>query len=512
MSFSVGQDNARVFGLDFHFRVFPISAVLVLSFVVLTLIFTESASLVFEDLKKWATDQSDWLFMIAANLFVVYLAVVALSGKGKIVLGGRNAKPRYNYPVWLSMLFAAGVGIGLMFFGVLEPVTHTLNPPLGIDPANTEAARAAGMSAAIFHWGLHAWAIYGVVGLALAFFSFNRGMPLTMRSVLHPLLGDAVRGWPGHLVDILAILATLFGLATSLGFGAEQIAAGLNYLLGVSVSDMTRVLIIVFITSVALISVVAGLDRGIKQLSKVNMVLAAFLLLFVMVAGPTQVILETILQSTVDYVVHLPALSNWIGRDDTAFFQGWTTFYWAWWVAWSPFVGMFIARISYGRTIREFIVWVLLIPTVIGIVWMSTFGGTALHQVFADGYLGVAQSVPELALFKMLEQLPFTAFFSGLGVVLVAIFFITSADSGSLVMDIITAGGKIDAPVIQRAFWCVLSGLVAIALLLGGGLASLQALCIFFGFPFVILMLLILVSLTIGLLGEDRVSVQEQDF
>jgi BCCT family betaine/carnitine transporter len=494
-----GRDNVQVMGLDIHYPVFPISALLVLGFVTLTLLFRDSAELVFGDLKTWATAQSDWFFMISANIFVIFLVILALSKAGKIRLGGPDAQVEYRYPTWLAMLFAAGVGIGLMFFGVLEPVTHSLNPPLGIDPANVEAARAAGLSAAIYHWGLHAWGIYAIVGLSLAFFCFNRGLPLTLRSAFYPLIGDRIWAWPGHLVDTLAVLATLFGLATSLGLGAEQIAAGLHYLLDISITSTSKVTIILVIISAALVSVITGLDKGVKRLSQINMVLAVVLLLFVLIAGPTQVIAGTILNSGVDYLAHLPALSAWIGREDSEFFQGWTTFYWAWWVSWAPFVGMFIARISYGRTIREFITWVLIIPTVIGMIWMSTFGGTALDQLFSDGYRGVAEAVPELALFKMLEQLPLTSFFSGLGVVLIAIFFITSADSGSLVLDTITAGGKINAPVIQRAFWCVLSGLVAIALLLGGGLVSLQALTIFIGFPFTILMLFLVVSLSMGL-------------
>ncbi len=386
-----------------------------------------------------------------------------------------------------------------MFFGVLEPVTHTLNPPLGIDPADSEAARAVGLSAAIMHWGLHAWATYAIVGLSLAFFCFNRGMPLTLRSAFYPLFGNAVWGPIGHFIDITAVFATLFGLAVSLGFGAEQIAGGLNYLFGVPINKLTKVVVIALIISVALVSVIAGLDKGIKRLSEINMGMAAAVWLFVVIAGPTLVILSTIFKAVIDYVYYLPGLSNWIGREDTAFLRDWSIFYWAWWISWSPFVGMFIARISYGRTVREFVTWVLLIPTVIGLIWMSTFGGTALDQLFTDGYRGVADSVPELALFRMLEQLPFTEIVSAISVLLIAIFFVTSADSGSLVMDIITAGGRLNAPVQQRAFWCVLAGFVATALMIGGGMASLQALTISIGLPFGLLLLMMCVGLIKGL-------------
>ena len=502
----IGENNIQVLGLDIHNPVFLVSASLAVALVIGTLLFQQQAAVVFGEMRLWITSTFDWFFVISANIFVVFSFAIAFSRLGRIRLGGAAAKPRYGYPGWLAMLFAAGVGIGLMFFGVLEPVTHTLNPPIGIDPADTETARAVGMAAAINHWGLHAWAIYAVVGLSLAFFCFNRGLPLTLRSAFYPLFGNAVWGLFGHLIDIVAVLATLFGLAVSLGFGAEQIAGGLHYLFDVAVNNTTKVVLIVVIISIALASVVAGLDKGVKRLSELNMGLAGVLWLFVLLAGPTLVVLATIFNSIIDYLHYLPALNNWIGREDTAFLHGWSTFYWAWWISWSPFVGMFIARVSYGRTVREFVTWVLIIPTVIGLVWMSTFGGTAVDQLLSDGYRGVADAVPELALFKMLEQLPFTRFVSTVSVFLIAIFFITSADSGALVMDIITAGGKMDAPIYQRVFWCLLAGLVAIALMLGGGMASLQALTISIGLPFGLVLLIMCVGLYKGLREESLKS------
>ncbi|MEO0575976.1 MAG: BCCT family transporter [Pseudomonadota bacterium] len=491
-------------GLDIHNPVFAISAALAVLLVIGTLLFQEQASVIFADLRSWATSTFDWFFVISANIFVLFCILVALSPLGKVRLGGPSATADYGYPAWLAMLFAAGVGIGLMFFGVLEPITHTLKPPLGIDPADVETARAAGMSAAILHWGLHAWAIYAVVGLSLAFFCFNRGMPLTLRSAFFPLFGTAVWGRLGHVIDIVAVLATLFGLSVSLGYGAEQISGGLNYLFDVPVTTTTKIVLIVIIIGTALVSVVAGLDKGVKRLSEFNMVLAALLLFFVLVAGPTAVIFTTIGDSVIDYFRYLPELSNWVGRDDDAFLHGWTTFYWAWWISWSPFVGMFIARVSRGRTVREFITWALIVPTIIGLVWMSTFGGTALHQYLETGYMGVANAAPELALFKMLEDLPFNEIVSMFSVCLIAIFFITSADSGSLVMDTITAGGKLDAPVQQRVFWCLLSGMVAIALLVGGGMASLQALTVSIGLPFGVVLLMMCVGLFKALREDHR--------
>ena len=498
----IGEHNIRILSLDIHNPVFIVSAALVVMLVIGTLLFPEQATSLFADLRVWTTVTFDWFFLTAANIFVVFSLGVALSPLGRIRLGGHDAAPQYSYLAWLAMLFAAGVGIGLMFFGVLEPVTHTLAPPLGIDPADTEAARAVGMSAAIMHWGLHAWAIYAVAGLSLAFFCFNRGMPLTLRSAFYPLIGKAVWGPFGHGVDIVAVLATLFGLAVSLGFGAEQIAGGLQYLFGIPATTTTRVILIMVIIGIALASVIAGMDKGVKRLSWINMGLAGLLWLFVLIAGPTLVILATIANATVDYIYYLPGLSNWIGREDVAFVHDWTTFYWAWWIAWAPFVGMFIARVSFGRTVREFITWVLIIPTIIGILWMATFGGTAIDQYVSDGYTGVAESVPELALFKMLELLPMTGLVSALSVVVITIFFVTSADSGSLVMDTITAGGKMDAPVQQRAFWCILVGVTATALMLGGGMASLQALTLSVGLPFTVVLLCMCVGLVKGLREE----------
>ena len=498
----IGEHNVQILGLDVHNPVFMISAALVVAFVAGTIAFIDAAGPAFTELRVWITSRFDWVFMIGSNIFILFSLFIAYSKHGRVRFGGPDAKPRYGYPGWLAMLFAAGVGIGLMFFGVLEPVTHTLSPPLGIDPADQATAQAAGMSSAILHWGLHAWAVYAVVGLALAFFCFNRGLPLTLRSAFYPMFGKAVWGPLGHVIDITAVLATIFGLATSLGLGAEQISGGLNYLFGLTPGGTTKVLLIAGIIGIALVSVIAGLDKGVKRLSEINMGLAATLLLFVILSGPTLYVLKMMVMSTVDYLYYLPQLSNWIGRDDTAFYHGWSTFYWAWWIAWSPFVGMFIARVSYGRTVREFITWVLIIPTVIGIVWMSAFGGTALHQLLTDGYRGVADAAPELALFKMLEGLPLTEFVSLIGLALIAIFFITSADSGALVIDMITAGGKMDVPVQQRVFWCVLVGLVAIALLLGGGVASLQALAISVGLPFCIVLLVMCASIYKGLHEE----------
>ena len=506
--YEVGQDNVRILGLDLHNPVFFVSAVVIVGFVILVLMFQEGAAEFFGWLRPWLTSTFDWLFMTAANIFVLFCLFLVVSPYGGIRLGGSDARPDYSYAGWFAMLFAAGMGIGLMFFGVLEPVYHFQNPPLGVDPENVEAARSIGMAATIFHWGLHPWAIYAVVALGLAFFCYSRGLPLTIRSAFYPLLGERVWGWFGHVIDTLAVFATLFGLATSLGFGAEQASAGLDYLFGVPVTDVTKVVLILAITAVALGSVVAGMDAGVKRLSELNMILAMLLLLFVIVFGPTLQILTGMFTNTWAYLTEVVPLSNWIGREDTEFVHGWTTFYWAWWISWSPFVGMFIARVSKGRTVREFVTCVLIIPSLVCVLWMTAFGGTAISQFVDQGYTGVVDTVtaytPELSLYRMLEPLPLSGISSFVGMVLVIVFFVTSSDSGSLVIDTITAGGKIDAPVAQRVFWAIFEGLVAIALLLGGGLAALQAAAISTGLPFAIVLLLMCVCIFMGLREERQ--------
>lgn len=521
--YEIGQDNIESrlgpFGFDVHNPVFLVSGLSIVGFVILTLALQDQAGAVFNGLRGWLTASLDWFFLGAANIFVLFCFFLILSPFGKVRIGGRDATPDYSYAGWFAMLFAAGMGIGLMFFGVSEPISHfnsslggttfeggvrTDWAPLGAAANDPKAAAELGMAATIFHWGLHPWAIYAVVALALALFSYNKGLPLTMRSVFYPIFGEKIWGWPGHVIDILAVFATLFGLATSLGFGAEQANAGLELLFGIPNNDVSKVVLILAITGVALISVYRGLDGGVKILSEINMGLAAALLLFVIVVGPTLAIVTGFLDNLIAYVTLLPALSNPIGRADTNFSQGWTSFYWAWWISWSPFVGMFIARVSRGRSVREFVVCVLLIPSLVCVFWMTAFGGTAITQIVQDGVTSVADAPLELKLFKMLAEMPFAGLTSLLGIVLVIVFFVTSSDSGSLVIDTITAGGKVDAPMPQRVFWCTFEGLVAIALLLGGGLGALQAMAVSTGFPFAVVLLLACYATYKGLADEPR--------
>ncbi|WP_079325497.1 BCCT family transporter [Vibrio sp. L85] len=521
--YQIGQDNVALkvgpFGLDIHNRVFAISGMSIILFVVLTLTFQQQVEPFFAGLRGWLVSNLDWFFLSAGNVFVVVCLILIVTPLGRVRIGGTEATPDYTYAGWLAMLFAAGMGIGLVFFGVSEPMSHfsaalggvnvengirTDWAPLGAAEGDTAAASALGMAATIYHWALHPWSIYALLALGLAIFSFNKGLPLTMRSIFYPLFGERVWGWVGHVIDILAVVATVFGLATSLGYGASQAATGLNFLFGIPMTETTQVVLIVIITALALISVVAGLDSGVKRLSEINMGLAALLLLFVIIVGPTLAIMTGFFENIMSYLANVPALSMPFGREDVNYSQGWTAFYWAWWISWSPFVGMFIARVSRGRSVREFIVCVILIPSTVCVLWMTAFGGTAISQYVNDGYQAVFDAELPLKLFAMLDVMPLSQITSIVGIILVVVFFITSADSGSLVIDTIAAGGKVDAPTPQRVFWCTFEGLVAIALMLGGGLAAAQAMAVTTGLPFTIVLLVATVSLVKGLMDEPR--------
>ncbi len=382
IEYELGQDNVEILGMDVHNPVFGISALLIIIFVAGTIMFPELANNYLGAVKHWCLVNFDWFFMGSANILVLFCLFLVFSRFGKIRLGGESAKPDFNRISWFSMLFAAGMGIGLMFWGVAEPMAYFSGwggTPLAVEAWSPEAAELA-MAATLYHWGLHAWAIYAIVALSLAFFCFNKGMPLTIRSAFYPLLGDRIWGWWGHLIDIMAVMATIFGLATSLGMGAAQASSGLNFLFGIPDALNTQIAIVVGVTFLAIISVVRGLDGGVKILSNVNMVLALLLLIFVAITGPTLAIFKGVFSSAGGYFSNLLPLSVWNDRPDETWMQDWTVFYWAWWISWSPFVGMFIARISRGRTIREFLIAVLLIPPFVTLLWMSSFGISALEQ------------------------------------------------------------------------------------------------------------------------------------
>lgn len=509
--YTVGQDNIQKWGFDIHNRVFGISAGLIILFLLATLIADPTAAKNVLDGLKWGIiKQFDVLFMWAGNIFVLFCLILIVSPFGKIRLGGPTAVPEHSRLSWLAMLFAAGMGIGLMFWGVAEPLayyTGWYETPLGVEANTPEAARLA-MGATMYHWGLHPWAIYGVVALSLAFFAYNKGLPLSIRSIFYPLLGDRTWGWAGHVIDILAVLATLFGLATSLGLGAQQASAGLHHVFGVNNGLTLQVLVIAGVTGLAIVSVVRGLEGGVKLLSNINMLIAFVLLAFVMLVG-FAISMGTLPTTLSSYVENIIPLSNPYGREDEAWLQGWTVFYWAWWISWSPFVGMFIARVSAGRTVREFLIAVLIVPTLVTVLWMSVYGGIAIDQVINGiGTLGSKglTEVP-LAMFQMFDALPLSQLLSVTAVALVLVFFITSSDSGSLVIDSITAGGKIDAPVPQRIFWASIEGLIAIAMLWIGGTEAIEAIqagAISTGLPFTFVLLLMCVSLIMGFRTEPH--------
>lgn len=468
------------------------------AFTLITVIFAvaapSSAQATFSAIQEWILRNASWVYILTVAIILLSVVFLAVSRYGDIKLGPDHSQPDYRDVTWFAMLFSAGMGIGLMFFGVAEPVMHYVAPPVG-DPATVDAAREA-MKITFFHWGLHAWSIYAMVGLVLAFFSYRHGLPLTLRSSLYPLIGDRIYGPIGYAVDIFAIIGTIFGIATSLGLGVAQINSGLNHLFGIPVSATVQIMLIVIASLLATLSVASGLDRGIRILSEINLALALGLLLFVFVAGPTVFLLQTFVQNTGAYLSDIVYKTfNLYAYEPNEWIGGWTLFYWGWWIAWSPFVGLFIARISRGRSIREFVCGVLLVPAGFTLMWMTVFGDTAIHFILVEGLQDLARAVAKdssLALFVFLEQLPLSTITSIIAIVMVIVFFVTSADSGALVVDLLASNGAENSPVWQRVFWSLLIGVVAIALLLADGLEALQTATIASALPFSIILLLAL--------------------
>ncbi len=491
--------------------VFYISALVILLIVGFAALFPQTADIHLKALQTSLFKNASWFYILAVALILLSVTFMGLSRFGDIKLGPDHARPAYSYISWFAMLFSAGMGIGLMFFGVAEPVMHYLSPPVGT-PETVEAAKEA-MRLTFFHWGLHAWAIYAVVALILAFFSYRHGLPLTLRSALYPIIGDRIYGAAGHAVDIFAVVGTVFGVATSLGFGVLQVNAGLNHLFGLPQTETVQVVLIVVITSLATLSVVSGLDKGIRFLSELNLGLAVLLLIMVGVLGPTVLLLKSFVENTGGYLSEIvsntfnlfayePKSDDWLG--------GWTLLYWGWWLSWSPFVGMFIARISRGRTIREFVLGVLFVPAGFTLLWMTFFGNTAIDLIKNQGATALAAVVKEdvsLALFQFLEYFPFSTVLSFFAMLMVIVFFVTSADSGAMVVDTLASGGDTHTPVWQRIFWAGLMGVVAITLLLAGGLSALQTVTIASALPFAVVLLFSIY----GLIKALRIDVHKRD-
>ncbi len=499
---------------DVHGPVFWPASVLIVVFIATTLIVGEPMERVFGNIQDGISNYTGWFLVIAVNVFLFFCIFVGFSKFGSIKLGGENAEPEFTKGAWFAMLFSAGMGIGVIFWGVAEPMYHFTHPPI---PQEDEVLRMEqAMNFTFLHWGMHAWGIYALVGLSLAYFTFSRKLPLTIRSVFYPILKEKIYGWPGDIIDVLAVLATLFGLATSLGFGVQQVSSGLNYLLGWPDSTLTQILLILGITLIATTSVVLGINKGVKFLSELNIRVAGLFLIFMLIVGPTLFIFDSFIQNIGDYFQKFFEVSFWTeaySRSETVGWQNsWTLFYWAWWISWSPFVGMFIARVSKGRTVREFVMGVLLVPTLLTFLWMTTFGGSGLWVEINNPGL-ISESVIDnvsTSLFVLLKQFPLTTITSAIGVVLVINFFVTSSDSGSLVIDSITAGGKLDAPVGQRIFWALTEGGVAAVLLVGGGLTALQTAAITTGLPFTFVLILMMYSLLKGLQKEHAMNIKSE--
>ncbi|MCL3780546.1 BCCT family transporter [Prolixibacteraceae bacterium JC049] len=493
------SDEKSFWGIKANGTVFIGAFLIVFALVATTLIVGEPMADWFSKTQTYIANNFGWFFILCMNGFLGFVLFVGFGKYGKIRLGGADCKPEFSRASWFAMLFSAGMGIGLLFWGVAEPISHFANNPLKL--AGADAAKSS-FGLTFLHWGFHGWAVYAIVGLSLAYFTFNKKLPLTIRSIFYPLFGDKIYGPIGDIIDILSVIATLFGLATSLGFGVQQVNAGLNYLFGVEYGISWQIGLIGVITLFATLSLILGLDKGIRRLSVVNMRLAMLLLLFVLLIGPTVFLLKTFVQNVGFLLGNFVELSFWneafVGAKDTTHWQNsWTIFYWGWWIAWSPFVGLFIARVSKGRTIKEFVLGVLLVPTLLTFFWISVFGGSAIYQELL-GNTQVSEAVSSniaTAIYHLLEQYPLPFISSLLTVGLVVCFFVTSSDSGSMVVDTLTSGGKLDAPVGQKIFWASMEGIIAIVLLIGGGLAALQTVTIITGLPFAIVLLIMCYSL-----------------
>lgn len=473
-------------------NVFLSTVAIIVIFLAVVVLAPNSFELITQQLNQWVTDSFSWFYVLSVAIFLILLIYIALSDMGKIKLGPDHSQPAYSNASWFAMLFTAGMGIGLMFFGVAEPVMHYVSPPTG--EAETIQSAQQAMRVTFFHWGLHAWAIYTVVGLSLAYFAYRHNLPLKIRSSLYPIIGKKIYGPLGDAVDTFATIGTVFGVATTLGFGVTQINAGLNYLFGIEQSATTQVILIVVVSAMASMSVFLGLDKGIKRLSELNLILALILLLFVFFASSSIYLLQTTIQNAGQYISNLFAMTfNLYAYQPNGWIGGWTIMYWAWWISWSPFVGMFIARVSKGRSIREFIVGVLLIPTGFTLIWMGFMGNAALYSILHEANHALVLAVQQdssVALFEFLQSLPFSAVMSVLATFLVMLFFVTSADSGALVTDYLTAKSE-NSPMWQRLFWTVLMAVLAIVLLLVGGLSALQSATMMSALPFTFILLLI---------------------
>ncbi|MDY6821445.1 MAG: BCCT family transporter [Deferribacterota bacterium] len=492
-------DN-KYFKYDIQPWVFFISAVIIILGVIGTIIAGVTAKEAFQSLQNNIARYAGWFYILVVNIVLFYCISLIFSQYGNLKIGGPEAEPEFSTISWFAMLFSAGMGIGLLFYGVAEPIYHFAGNYFN-EPTKAREAKTA-MNLTFMHWGFHPWGIYAIVGLGLAFFGFSEHLPLSVRNIFYPLLKNKIYGWVGNTIDIIAVTACLYGVATSLGIGVKQINAGLHVVFGLPENAFIQTILIACITAIATWSVVRGLDAGIKLLSNINMTIVLLILLFMLFIGPTLFIFNSFVENIGSFLQQFPKLAMWKEAYTMKEWQvNWTIFYWGWWIAWSPFVGMFIARISYGRTIREFLTSVLFVPTLLTFFWMTVFGGSALYiELYQGG--GLIAPVKEniaVALFTFFDYFPLHSLISIFSIIVIISFFVTSSDSGSMVVDIISSGGNPDPPKPQRLFWAILEGVVAAALLLGGGLVALQTASVLFGFPFAIILLFMCWSIKVGL-------------
>lgn len=496
--------TSKFLGLVVNKTVFFAAIGVIIFSVGFTLIFEEQAEYYFGIAQTFVSAHGGWIYTLAVNLFIVFCLYMAFGKFGKIRLGGKRAKPEFSLWAWFAMLFSAGIGNGLVLFSIADPVRDFLNPPrlAGQEPALI-AQEAINFS--FLHHGIHGWAIYSVVGLSLAYFTFNRKMPLTLRSAFYPLLGNRIHGWMGDVIDIMAVITTLFGLATTIGFGVGQINSGLTHVFGVPSSLFYQVIIILGVTLAATISAFTGVNKGVQMLSKLNVRVASTIFILVLILGPTTFIFKSYIQNLGSYLVHFVDMSTWTeSLQGTDWQKTRTIMYWGWWISWSPFVGTFIARISRGRTIKEFILCVLILPALVTFFWFSAFGGTTMRDILLGDTAMIAAVNDNIstALYVFFDKFPLAIVLKSLGVILICSFIITSADSGALVVDSITSGGKLKTPRYQRVIWAVATGIIAAVLMYGGGLNALQTVVTISGLPFAILLVMMCFSLYRGI-NED---------
>lgn len=512
IKFSREDQSTKFLGLVVNKTVFLATIAVIITSVAFTLIFESEAEYYFNVAQDYVSTHGGWIYTLAVNLFIVFCVYVALSKFGNIRIGGKDAKPDFNLWSWFAMLFSAGIGNGLVLFSIADPVRDFLDPPrLAGEKSSLIAQEAINFS--FLHHGIHGWAIYSVVGLSLAYFTFNRKMPLTLRSVFYPILGNRIYGWMGNVIDIMAVITTMFGLATTIGFGVGQINSGFTHVFGIPSSLFYQVLIIIAVTFAATISAFSGVNKGVKILSQLNVRVALIIFGLVLILGPTTFILKSYIQNIGSYLVNFVDMSTWTeSLQNTSWQKTRTIMYWGWWISWSPFVGIFIARISKGRTIKEFILCVLILPALVTFLWFSAFGGVTMKDILGGDTAMIAAVNDNIstALYVFFDKFPLAIVLKSLGVILICSFIITSADSGALVINSITSGGKLKTPGFQRVIWAVATGTIAAVLMYGGGLNALQTAVTVTGIPFAILLIMMCFSLYSGLKEDYEKAAREE--